>query len=363
MKELSRQDMLDMLTGCVIMGTGGGGELSIGMRYIDMALAQGKQFRLMDLDEVPDESLLCTPYLLGELIAESASTELAQPAAAQPPIMTAVERTQAYFGASFYGAVACELGGENTAVPAYVAAMTNGYLIDADAAGRAVPEITHSTYFLHGLEASPIILANEAGECFVCENVADDQRAEDIVRSLAQASGNDVSVVDHVLPAKDLRPALIKGTLSRALALGQGIRRAREARGNIAESVAKSGGGYVAFEGQVSSFQIQSKGGFSQGELEIAGRNHWSGRRYRIQIKNENMASWLDDELHVTIPELICVINLDEGAVLTNINHALGMSVAVIILPAPVPFTTEEGLRVFGPAYLGLDGPFRPTVS
>ena len=97
--------------------------------------------------------------------------------------------------------------------------------------------------------------------------------------------------------------------------------------------------------------------------LEIEGRDGWLGQAYRVEIKNENMASWLDGELHVTIPELICVIDLDNRAVLTNINHAVGMNVAVIILPAPEPFTTREGLKIFGPAYLGLDMPFRATVT
>lgn len=363
MRELSRQDMLDLLTGCVIMGTGGGGELSLGMRYVDMALAQGKRFRLMDLDDVPDQSLLCTPYLLGELIADSEEAQPESQSGGEPPIMMAIKRMQAYFDASFYGAVACELGGENTAVPAYVAAMTDGYLIDADAAGRAVPEITHSTYFLNGLDASPLVLANQAGECFICENVADDKRAEEIVRSLAQASGNDVSVVDHVLPAVELRPALIKGTLSQALKLGQGFRQAKDTGGDIASTVAECGGGYVGFKGQVRAFQVESRSGFSMGALEIAGRDDWSGQQYRVEIKNENMASWLDGELHVTIPELICVIDLDNRAVLTNINHVEGMNVAVIILPAPAPFTTQQGLKIFGPEYLGLDMPFRATVT
>lgn len=46
MKILSRQDLTDILYGCAILGTGGGGELDEGLQYIDSALAQGKAFRL-----------------------------------------------------------------------------------------------------------------------------------------------------------------------------------------------------------------------------------------------------------------------------------------------------------------------------
>ena len=48
MKTLSRQDLYDILYGCTILGTGGGGSLQKGLELIEEALSKGKQFRLVD---------------------------------------------------------------------------------------------------------------------------------------------------------------------------------------------------------------------------------------------------------------------------------------------------------------------------
>ena len=41
MKELNREEILDILYGCTILGTGGGGSLERGIEQIDDALRKG----------------------------------------------------------------------------------------------------------------------------------------------------------------------------------------------------------------------------------------------------------------------------------------------------------------------------------
>ena len=99
MKMLSRQDLTDILYGCAILGTGGGGELDEGLQYIDSALAQGKEFRLVSVDDVPAGSKVCTPYLLGAISAlpEHEEKQYARlPRTSEPAIMTAFKRLQDY---------------------------------------------------------------------------------------------------------------------------------------------------------------------------------------------------------------------------------------------------------------------------
>ncbi|MEM8537736.1 MAG: DUF917 domain-containing protein, partial [Pseudomonadota bacterium] len=227
MIRLDRQDMMDLLTGATILGTGGGGDLAEGIDLIDDALAQGKTFDLVALEDVPDDALICTPYMLGAIselpqAEEAAYARLSRHEGA--PILLAYQRFQEHLGQTFYGTVPCEMGGSNTAVAFYAAAMAGHKIVDADPAGRAVPEITHSTYYIAGLPAAPIVLANEFGEVMVLENVMDDMRAEAIVRALSVVSRNDIAAIDHALPASELRSAIIPGTLSTALKLGRAHR-------------------------------------------------------------------------------------------------------------------------------------------
>ena len=365
MKVLTPQDLTDLLYGAAILGTGGGGELDEGLALIHEALDQGKTFRLVSIDDVPDSALLCTPYLLGA-ISEPTPEEAAQysrlPRAARPAILSAYDRFQAYLGEEFYGTLACEMGGTNTAVAFYAAAMNDHVIIDADPAGRAVPEITHSTYFLNDLPAAPIVMANSFGECFIAEQVIDDQRAEAVVRALAIVSRNDIAAIDHALPAHQLRNAVIKGTMSTALRLGQAWRSALEAGTCPATAVAKAQGGRIVFSGIIGDSSWQTTGGFTLGEMHIGGRDAYADRTMRIRLKNENMVAWLDGDVLATIPELICLFDRSTGKPVTNPHYHRGQDVTVVVLPAPEAFTTPRGLATFGPAYAGIDGPFVPYI-
>lgn len=364
MKILTRQDLEDILNGAAIMGTGGGGELDDGRALIDDALSKGKEFRLVGIDETPDDALFCTAYMLGAISPMSEEEERqydSMPRISEPSVMPAYRRFQDYLGREFYGSICCELGGSNTATAFYAAAMSGHCILDADPAGRAVPEITHSTYYLNGLPASPIVMANEFGEIFISENVVDDERAEHIVRALARVSRNDIAAIDHALELRELRDTIIPGTISKAMYMGQVLREALATGKDMAQSVAEAGEGFVAFRGVVGDSNWRTEDGFTLGKINIIGSNEFADHSYEILVKNENMAAWFDGEVHATIPDMICLLDCDTGAAVTNPNYYEGQNVAVVILPAPKAFLTEKGLQSFGPRYIHLDQPFRPA--
>jgi DUF917 family protein len=367
MNELSFQDMKDILLGCTVLGTGGGGEMSEGLALINEVIEKGLPLRLVGLDEAPDDEWICTPYLLGalDLTAKEADEYKALPRNAEPAICAAYSRIESYFDRKFYGTVCCEMGGSNTAVAFYTAALNGGVVIDGDPAGRAVPEITHSTYYLNGLDAAPVIAANSFCETFVCEGLHDDQRAEHVMRALCQVSANDIAAIDHAMPVKDIRHALIGGTISKAWALGKAVSAAKEEGADIAKVIADVGNGFVAFRGKVTAFEFDTIGGFSVGTVDLAGADddegNDAGHTYKLGVKNENLISYYDGEVDVTIPDLICVIDENTGEPVTNPHYEIGQSLAVIILPAPDAFLTPKGLATFGPAYVGVDAPYRPA--
>ncbi len=365
MKTLSHQDLEDILYGAAIFGTGGGGELSEGLAMIDDALSKGKEFKMVTLDEAPQDALVCTPYMLGAISALPADQEHLYerlPRSAEPSILAAYRRFEEYLGREFYGTISCELGGSNTATAFYAAAMSGAYIIDADPAGRAVPEITHSTYYIEGLPAAPIVLANEFGEAIICENVIDDARAEHIVRALSMVSRNDIAAIDHALEIREIRDAVIPGAISMALEMGRSWREASVSGLDAAAVIADKGAGFVAFRGTIEASDWKTEDGFTIGNLSISGVDGFADDIYRIWLKNENMIGWLNDKVHATIPDMICLIDTVTGAPVTNPNYYEGQNVAVVILPAPAPFTTPKGLAAFGPAYVGLKQPFRAAV-
>ncbi len=235
----------------------------------------------------------------------------------------------------------------------------NGHVIvDADPVGRAVPEITHSTYYMAGLPAAPIYTANAFGETFVLEGIRDDRRAETLVRALSTVSGHDIAAIDHALPMRDLRKALIKGTISKALDLGAAWRAARAAKEDVAQVIAAKGGGLVAFEGDISACTYAVRDGFTIGTIELNGSGRCAKRLMKISVKNENMACWCDGEVLATVPDLICLIDRRAGRQISNPDCHVGQAVSVVLLPAPEVFRTEQGLCIFGPGYAGVDAPY-----
>ena len=359
---LNRQDLLDILTGCAVLGTGGGGDIKEGIAYIDYALSQNKQFRLISIDEAPQNEYVCTPYLLGALVDHEG--DLLSKLQSEPlPMSIAFERLKKYSSIEFFGTICCEMGGANTAISMMLAALNDGFIIDADPTGRAVPEITHSTYYLHGLPAAPIVSANTKGEVFICEHIADDQRAEDVMRALCQLSNDTISVIDHAMAISDIKHAVIKGTVSKAWQIGKSLRLAAvhdgmpQIKSNL-EKLAIAHGGRVIFTGKVKGSHFCEENGFTVGEVNISGDELYAGHTLQIQVKNENMAALLDGNVYATIPDLICCFDLSNQQPICNPHVHIDDTVLVMLLPAPTEFLSKRGLEIFGPKYAGFDTEF-----
>lgn len=65
MKTLTKQNIIDILYGCTVLGTGGGGNLEEGLAMMEQDFQEGRQLRLADLDELPDDAYIATPYGCG----------------------------------------------------------------------------------------------------------------------------------------------------------------------------------------------------------------------------------------------------------------------------------------------------------
>ena len=65
MRELNKQDMIDLLYGCAVLGTGGGGPLADGLALLEEHFEKGKTLKLITLDELPDDEYVVTPYGCG----------------------------------------------------------------------------------------------------------------------------------------------------------------------------------------------------------------------------------------------------------------------------------------------------------
>lgn len=363
MRILSRENLLDILWGCTILGTGGGGELREGIKMIDEALAAGKEFRLVTFDDLSPEDIIGTPYACGAIspLTEEEEKKYARLQETEESFyILCKKQLERFMGRELGAVISTELGGGNTATAFYVGAMTGCPIVDGDPAGRSVPALQHSTYYLNGVPMCPMSVMNEFGEGAVFTNVFDDERGEDLVRALAVVSRNTIAVMDHVNTAEVLKNAVIRGAISHAEAIGKAFRTAKAAGEDYVAAVTKTGKGKPMFEGTVTHSTYETRDGYTYGDTVIEGSGDYAGHTLRIWYQNENIISWLDDAYFVTVPDLICVFDLDRAEPQLNPYARVGERVAVVALPAPAEWTTPRGLEVFGPRSFGYDTDYTP---
>ncbi|QAT61751.1 DUF917 domain-containing protein [Acidilutibacter cellobiosedens] len=365
MIKLTRQDLIDILYGATILGTGGGGSLSDGIKKIDEALDLNKEFILVDFDELEDDDLIATPYSCGAispLTEEEIKKYEGLPVTEEASHVIALREMEKYLGKEVKAVISTELGGGNTATAFYSGAMAGKYIVDADPAGRSVPELQHSTYYLNNVSIHPMSLVNKFGESVIITNVVNDFRAESLVRALAVVSQNSIAVVDHVEPTKTLKKAVIRGAITNALKIGRAYRTAKENNEDISEKIADSGKGKVIFKGCIFSNDWDTLEGFTVGTLTIKGSGEYNNDEFKVWYKNENIITWRNGKYDAVVPDLICIFNEDEKEPLLNPYGKEGMKVSVIVLPAPKEWTTEKGLKTFGPRHFGHDIDWKPYI-
>lgn len=363
MRELTRNDLKNILYGCAILGTGGGGTLEDGFAMIDEALEKGKSFKLVTFDELDDDAVIGTPYGCGAIspLTEEEEKKYARlPEAEESPYVLCMKQMEDFLGRPVDAVVSTELGGMNTATAFYCGAMADRLIVDADPAGRSVPALQHSTYFLNEVPMCPMSVMNKFGEGAIFTHVHDDERGEDMVRALAVVSQNLIAVMDHVNTAKVLKDAMINGAISYAEKIGKAFLKAKEESQDYVKAVTEAGQGKDMFKGVIKSNEWETRDGYTFGDLVIEGREDYAGKELRIWYQNENIISWLDGEYYVTVPDLICVFNDDDQGPQLNPYGKAGTNVSVVALPAPKEWTTERGLEVFGPKSFGYDVEYEP---
>lgn len=362
MKKLNKQDMIDILYGCAVLGTGGGGSLKEGLEIMQPDFDAGRELLLAKIEEIPDDKYVATTYGCGAPAADGQQEDVAYkklPHIKCPASELAFRSLEEYLGEKIYVVSSTELGGSNTAEALHTACLLGIPIADGDPAGRSVPELQHSSYYIYNKSISPLAVASNFGDVVILKDVVDDFRAEEIVRALAVASGDVVGVCDHPMRGIEYKNSIIPGAISYSLQIGKILREAKELAEDVSTKIAEKMNGKVAFRGNVTKMPWECRDGFNFGKIFIEGKGQFLGEIYEILFKNENYASYKNGEIDVTVPDLICMIG-GNGNPITTPNFEVGDDINVLILPAPEVWKTDKGLEIFGPKHFGLEVEYVP---
>lgn len=354
MRTLSWADVEDILLGASICGCGGGGELDEGRELLHAAYVGGLAVTLAAPDELAADVLVATVYGVGGLVVGAPEAYAGYELVSEHPGTLAARALARHLGRPLGALLTGELGGTSIADAFVPAAQLGVPVVDADPVGRAVPEIEHSLFNVHGLPIAPQAVVNEIGDTVIVTEPVDDHRAEALVRALVLASRNVVWVADHGLAWGELRRATIEGAIGGAQRLGAACRAARAGAGDVIAAVAGAGGGAVLARGRVEACDWEEREGFTWGETTLACSGARADETWRVWFKNENLMAFRDGEPCVMAPDLITLLRAD-GTPVGNPNLQVGDELALVALPAPAAWREPAAYAVLGPRALGFD--------
>lgn len=363
-RTLTEQEVVDLLVGGCIQATRAC-DATGSVERAKEALAQGAEFRLASVQDVPDEGMFVSVAGVGgggaweHVIERTEKQGLPQVEDTQ---VKSVQFLAAHLGTEFRGIFRAEPAGAT--LTALLTSWRMGLpLLDADMSGRARPEIAQQIPWINGIPATPMALVTRWGDSVIIHSAADDHRAEDLARGVAVASGGGSSIALNPMTGAEVKRGLVPGDLSEAIALGRTVREAREQGRDPVGALTQYAKGYELFRGVVSKSEYRGERGFSWTDATIRGTGKYRGHTYRVWVKNENIVSWLDGNVDVTSPDYIWNLDPATGHAMVSSQlggYPLGAEVVMVGVPAHQLWRTEKGIEVLGPRHFGFDFDYTP---
>lgn len=348
MRTITVADLGDLSVGATLLGTGGGGDPYIGTLMAQAAVIQYGPVTLLDVDELPDEGLVIPAAMMG------APTVMVEKIPNGGEILTAVSSLERTLGQKAVAIMTIEAGGINSMIPLAVAAQMGLPVIDGDSMGRAFPELQMTSLHVHGIPATPMALVDEKGNHLVIEAI-DNPWTERLARTATVAVGGASIIALYPMTVQQAKMALVRGTMSKAMALGHLLRDGRlsiEARSRRLE---REHSGVELFTGKVADVERHSGDGFARGTLSCTGLGRYADSILRIEFQNENLIALLNGEVVATVPDLICVMDRETLAPITTESLSYGHRITVYGFPCDPVWHTSKGMDTVGPRYFGYE--------
>jgi len=350
---LDHNALEDIALGATVLGTGGGGDPTLGKLMAQQAVTKHGPVQLLSLNDVPDDEWIIPTAMMG------APTVLVEKIPSGTEVLDAYRMLEQRLQCSAIATVSAEAGGVNSMIPLVVAATLHIPLVDADGMGRAFPEIQMVTPTLHGVSATPMAIADEKGNRVLLET-PDNFWTERLARMTTIQMGCSACVALYAMQGKVAKKALVPGTISLAREIGHTLQTSREQKHDPIETLTTLLHGRRLCEGKITDVHRRTERGFARGEIDIAGTGRDAGSQYKVSFQNENLVFWRDGQAEVTVPDLITVVDNQTGLPITTEALKYGLRIAVLGFPCHPQWRTPEGVKLVGPRYFGYEIDYLP---
>lgn len=335
MEKLSHQDLMDLVDGAAIFSAGGGGDPETGYTIADGLAEGGYEAKLVDPSEVPEDAIVINFACVG------ATTAVAYHSDAATKTFQTLEE---YLRRKAYAVIPIELGGANTLVAVDVAARLGIPVVDADGAGRAVPEVHLKVYTIDDIPIAPMAVADiHARNVVLVKETLDSRSAERIARTLATEWGQIAYTARRVLTGKHVKTSPILHTLSRSMRIGMLLRKAVDP----VRAVVNETNGFRVFEGVVVKIERETKAGFTWTNIALKGNRENKGSKFEFKAKNEVLIAYKNDKPVAMAPDIITPVHPETSKCITAEKIKKADKLVVLGIPAPKKWRTTRGLELW----------------
>jgi DUF917 family protein len=335
LENLSLQNLLDLVDGAAIFSAGGGGDPETGYKIAHKLASEGYTVRLVAPSGVPDNAKIVNFACVGATTTVQYDVEAAA---------KALRVLEQYAGFSAHATIPVELGGFNTLAAVDVAARHGIPVVDADGAGRSVPEVHLKVYTIDDIPLTPMVVADlHAKNIVIAKETADSKAAERIARVLATEWDNSAYTARRILTGAQVKTSPIQLSLSKSMQIGKLLRKTVEP----VKAVLKETGGFKLFEGIVNCAEQETEAGFTFVNIKLRGTHECAGSMFEFKAKNEVLVAYKDGKLVAIAPDIITPVHSETGKCITAEKIEKGNKLAVLGLPAPQKWRTSKGLELW----------------
>ncbi len=344
-KILSYEDLEYMLIGAALLGAGGGGSLSEGFKTLSKV---SDRIEIEDPEHIPNKAYAAVSAGMGSpLVAKYGVGD---------EHIYAFKHLEEYLGKKLEYVVPIELGAGNVARAIHTTYKMNRVLVDGDGAGRAVPQLNLITFTVFGIPIAPMTISDRDGNTAIIL-INDPDYVERLARSITAVFGGNAGIALYPMRGSDLKRAIVPKTLSRAIEIGKIIKNYRDKGICNYKEIAEKVSAYILGSGRVVSKNIETRGGFDYGYIEVKTEN----TVVKVYVKNENIVAIQNNKVLAMAPDLICWLS-HECEPLTNADIDVDMDVAILGFKANEVLRNRRIIERFEAIYreLGLDLKYKP---
>ncbi|KAF2805365.1 DUF917-domain-containing protein [Mytilinidion resinicola] len=372
---ISETDLSWITIGCYILGTGGGGSPYSSMLRMRSILRAGGVIKVTNPYDLKDDDLIGCGGGAG---SPTVGIEKLQ----GDEMLQAQEELYALFkGGRATHMIALEIGGGNGLQGMILGASTNMDIptVDGDWMGRAYPTKWQTTPVVFDERQPvfcPIVMTDGNGNVVYMPKAKSDLTVEKVFRAGLAQLGSHVGCAEGPVTGAETKRWVVEHTISLSWRIGRAVAKARKNNriDNVAESIIDEVGGpetaQVLFKGKIVGVERTLRMGHVYGEVIIEGADisdggadkasEFSGK-IKIPFKNENIAAMKmnedgSEDVLATVPDLIAVIDAQNGEAIGTPEYRYGLLVTVLGITASDRWTsTPRGIEIGGPKGFGLD--------